>query len=87
MDLLNLAPDIQEHILHLPRPGAGQAPISERRLRQALREIDWEKQREAWGVMIGPLTAAVSPDSNGGCCSIRQLTKHSGRGIYVTSGD
>lgn len=47
MDLLLLAVDIQEEILHLEvAPGA--QPISERALRYGLRSLMWEEQRRAW---------------------------------------
>lgn len=48
MDLLLLAPDIQEEILHLEiMPGA--QPISERALRAGdLRNLNWNEQRRAW---------------------------------------
>lgn len=47
MDLLLLAADIQEEILHLEvAPGA--QPISERALRHGLRSLMWEEQRRAW---------------------------------------
>lgn len=48
MNLLNLAPDIQEAILSLPRTAAGRDPISERELRSIVVELDWRKQRRAW---------------------------------------
>jgi len=48
MNLLHLAPDIQEAILHLPRVMEGRDPITERDVRPtgALRE--WERQRAMW---------------------------------------
>ena len=45
MNLLNLAPDIQEDILFLSRTSASRGPISERRIRPAVAEPDWRKQR------------------------------------------
>ena len=47
MNLLHLAPDIQEEILHLPPVDAGRDPVTERDLRPIARLIDWEKQRRA----------------------------------------
>jgi hypothetical protein len=48
MDLLLLAPDIQDEILHLEVPPGAQ-PISERALREGvLRSLDWNEQRRAW---------------------------------------
>ena len=48
MNLLHLAPDIQEDILHLPRVTAGKDPITERDLRPMTRLIDWGQQRHLW---------------------------------------
>ncbi len=48
MNLLNLAPDIQEAILALPRTTSGRDPIGERDLRRVVAEVDWERQRQLW---------------------------------------
>jgi len=48
MNLLHLAPDIQETILSLPRTESGRDPISERDLRPIAGIVDWRKQRAAW---------------------------------------
>jgi len=48
MNLLNLAPDIQEAILFLPRTQAGRDPISERRVRSIAATPSWRKQRRMW---------------------------------------
>jgi hypothetical protein len=48
MNLLHLAPDIQESLLLLPRVASGKAPIHEKFLRPIAAEIDWRKQREMW---------------------------------------
>ena len=48
MDLLNLAPDIQEELLYLPRTTSGHDPIAERDLRPIAAEADWGKQRTIW---------------------------------------
>jgi hypothetical protein len=49
MDLLHLAPDIQEGLLFLPRTQRGRDPITEHDLRPIAAIADWERQREAWG--------------------------------------
>ncbi|MCL4199419.1 MAG: hypothetical protein KJZ69_18150 [Phycisphaerales bacterium] len=49
MNLLNLAPDIQEEILHLPEVTEGRDPITERDLRSILQMPTWVAQRCAWG--------------------------------------
>ena len=48
MNLLNLAPDIQEAILFLPPVTQGQDPIYERQLRPIMAVLDWKKQRRMW---------------------------------------
>ena len=48
MNLLNLAPDIQEEILFLPRTLEGYDPISERDLRPIAAIMDWVTQRRLW---------------------------------------
>lgn len=48
MDLLLLAPDIQEELLFLEVP-PGKQPLSERALRETvLRSLDWCEQRRLW---------------------------------------
>jgi hypothetical protein len=48
MNLLHLAPDIQEDILHLPPIKVGKDTLTERDLRSITQLRDWRKQREAW---------------------------------------
>ena len=48
MNLLLLAPDIQEEILCLPRTQRGFDPIPERRVRTITPVPDWRKQRRMW---------------------------------------
>ncbi len=48
MNLLYLAPNIQESILHLPRVTSGKDPITERDVRPIAAEPDWRKQRRLW---------------------------------------
>lgn len=48
MNLLNLAPDIQEAILFLPRTTRGCDAIGERHLRPICVVADWKKQRQMW---------------------------------------
>ncbi len=51
MSLLNLAPDVQEELLFLPRTVQGHDPIRERQLRPICAELSWRKQREMWGLV------------------------------------
>lgn len=48
MNLLHLAPDIQEAILFLPRVEQGRDPMTERDLRPIASIVDWRKQRPLW---------------------------------------
>ncbi len=48
MNLLYLAPDIQEDILFLPRITRGRDPITERHLRTIAAESSWLRQRRLW---------------------------------------
>ena len=48
MNLLYLAPDIQEEILFLPRTIVGREPISERHVRSVTTVLEWDKQRRMW---------------------------------------
>ncbi len=48
MNLLHLAPDIQEAILDLPRTLKGRDPICERDLRAIAGVPEWAKQRALW---------------------------------------
>ncbi len=48
MNLLCLAPDIQEAILFLPRTIKGRDPIQEHHIRPIAAELDWRKQRRKW---------------------------------------
>jgi hypothetical protein len=48
MNLLNLAPDIQEEILFLPKTQRARDLVTERRMRQIARAVAWNRQRRAW---------------------------------------
>lgn len=52
MNLLHLAPDIQEALLHLPQVTEGRDAIAERYLRHIVAEIDWRRQRELWSEVL-----------------------------------
>ncbi len=49
MNLLLLAPDIQEAILFLPKTLEGHDPIKLKHLQPICLEMDWGRQRERWG--------------------------------------
>jgi hypothetical protein len=49
MNLLQLAPDIQEAILFLPATERGRDVFTEKQLRPIAAVADWRKQRRMWG--------------------------------------
>ena len=51
MNLLHLAPDIQEELLFLPKVTSGRDPIHERMLRPVTALADWREQRRAWSAL------------------------------------
>jgi hypothetical protein len=61
MNLLNLAPDIQEALLYLPRTESGRDPIHLRQLQPIASTFDWHKQRRQWQQLVASrLKATVS---------------------------
>lgn len=52
LDLLLLAPDIQERLLDMVKPDRGDELVSERHLRPIVAEPDWKKQREMFAALI-----------------------------------
>ena len=48
MNLVNLAPDIQEEILFLPKASAAGFPLNETRLRKIACQPLWDRQRTEW---------------------------------------
>ena len=53
MNLLNLAPDIQEAILFLPAVERGSDPVILAELQSIAAEADWAKQRKTWRRVMG----------------------------------
>ena len=51
MNLLNLAPDIQEALLELPRVMAGREPVVLAELQPIASVVDWREQRRMWEEM------------------------------------
>lgn len=49
MNLLHLAPDIQEEILFLPLVMSGRDPVHEHMLRDVACVMEWTAQRRRWG--------------------------------------
>jgi len=56
MNLLQLAPDIQEAILFLPATERGRDVVTERDLRSITGEFDWRSQRNTWKTNINTNT-------------------------------
>jgi hypothetical protein len=54
LNLLHLAPDIQERLLFLPAVERGRDPISEKQLRSLVSEYDWDRQRRAFERLLAP---------------------------------
>jgi len=52
MNLLNLAPAIQEVLLFLPRTLKGRDPIRERDVRPIARVPHWSRQRGMWAQLV-----------------------------------
>lgn len=51
MSLLNLAPDLQEQILFLPRTERGRDVVKETDFRPIAATLDWRKQRRMWAAL------------------------------------
>src|SRR5450755_322144 len=51
MELVWLAPDIQQEILEFPPNGAGRFPISEVAVRKIASPLSWDEQRRAWQLL------------------------------------
>ena len=52
MNLLNLAPDIQEALLFLPHTLMGRDPIREKDVRPITRVPHWSRQRAMWAQLV-----------------------------------
>ena len=48
MNLLLLAPDIQERLIDMPLDELGHGTVCERQVRKLARMIDWSEQRQIW---------------------------------------
>jgi len=66
MNLLHLAPDIQEELLFLPEVTSGRDPIHERMLRPLTALIDWREQRDAWQQLRAGCASGLRAAENGG---------------------
>jgi hypothetical protein len=48
MNLLNLAPELQEHLLFLQRPARGRQALTLRQVLSVAAALDWSEQRRRW---------------------------------------
>ncbi len=60
LNLLSLAPSIQEEILHFPPVMKGKDPVTERHLRATAAELRWTNQYVAWRTIL------ANPSYDGG---------------------
>ncbi|RIK82914.1 MAG: hypothetical protein DCC68_05205 [Planctomycetota bacterium] len=61
MNLLNLAPDIQEQVLNLPMTSRGRDQTIEREIRELAAVVSWHKQRRAWTCIAGKWAESPPP--------------------------
>ena len=59
MNLLLLAPDIQEAILFLPKTVSGHDPIKLKHLQPVALERDWGRQRERWDTRLAHSRSSI----------------------------
>lgn len=62
MNLLLLAPDIQEEVLDLPRTAGGREIVTERELRPIAAEPAWAEQRVLWRERLGNPHPTTQPE-------------------------
>lgn len=55
VNLLLLAPDIQEHLLGLTRPALDDEPLTEQQLRSIAMVLDWNEQRKRFALLVKSL--------------------------------
>ena len=60
LNLLLLAPDLQEALLFLPRTERGRDPIHLRQLQPLTRIVDWREQRKRWQALLSKREPAPS---------------------------
>jgi hypothetical protein len=63
MNLLNLAPNIQEQIMYLPERTEGRETVAEGNLRPLVRIVSWRRQRKLWRNLTktsNPVVAVVA---------------------------
>jgi hypothetical protein len=87
INLLNLAPDIQEEILFLPRTTKGRDSIGERDLRPITAVADWRAQRRMWEALLVNRTARTTRLRPGRCLpcglAVRSFRKQRQRDFHA----
>lgn len=63
MNLLMLAPDLQERVLFLPPVLSGRSPLTEHDLRPIAAEPGWATQRRMWKRLIARLPEALQEEA------------------------
>jgi hypothetical protein len=63
LNLLQLAPDIQEQLLFLTRPSRGRDPIYLARLQPIAAQLDWGRQRRLWRDLLAAAGSAPSGET------------------------
>jgi hypothetical protein len=58
LNLLHLAPDLQEELLFLTRKGRGRDPIHLARLQPIAAQFDWARQRRLWRELLAATGSA-----------------------------
>jgi hypothetical protein len=67
MNLLHLAPDIQEAILFLPPTVRGRDPLLLRQVQSIAQALDWQRQRALWRKLLADSYPRLLASSPGGC--------------------
>jgi hypothetical protein len=63
LNLLHLAPDVQEKLLFLTRKGRGRDPIYLARLQPIAAQFDWARQRRLWRELVAVTGTVLVEDS------------------------
>jgi hypothetical protein len=66
MNLLHLAPDIQEAILFLPPTVRGRDPLLLRQVQHIAQALDWQRQRALWRKLLADSYPRLLASSPGG---------------------
>ena len=76
MNLLHLAPDIQEALLFLPRTLRGRDPICKKDVRPIAAVPHWPRQRKMWATLVAPRTYHGHGETEGAAVNVNHLAFH-----------